>query len=294
MGARRVKLDLRSVDAGRGCAERPSLPRVTLPAAPDRRSATDEPAAPVLVPPAALVSRLHSVIEELLVSNPSATSSESYVQHHVEFALLREPVDPRYYLRIGINYHGAKVQHIQYDAATGQLVGWNPAGDALGTGRKAKVLLAGVTIFDRDVDEPMMNDTKVGGGEIPAGRYVRIEFKVRGFLGKTKNLDGGQLEKDLDLVKTDRADLMVVCLSETAHRKWRGEGAVHQAARRTGTARFAQLLAAPSDLHGAARLVRAIDFEGQRWQVSTQRVVGSAASPMPGAEHFVTLAWRGV
>lgn len=252
----------------------------------------DEPASPVLVPPKALVDRIHSILEELLTRNPAATSSESYVQHHIEFALLEEEVEPRYYLRIGINYHGAKVQHIQYDAATGGLIGWNPGGDALGVGQNAQILLAGVTIFDRDADEPMMNDTKVGGGEIPRGRYVRIEFKVRGFLGKTKNLAGSQLEKDIDLIKTDRADLMVVCLSETAHRKWRGEGSAFHATRRTGTDRFAKLLVEPDVLTGTDALVRDIDFEGQHWSVSSQLVVGAPDSAMPGAKHFITLAWR--
>lgn len=266
--------------------------RMSEPTLPPAESLDDEPASPVLVPPAALIDRLHSVIEDLLRENPAATSSESYVQNHIEYALLEEDTDPRYYLRIGINYHGAKVQHIQYDADSGVLVGWNPEGDALGTGKRAQVLLANVTIFDRDPAEPMMNDTKVGGGEIPTGRYVRIEFKVRGFLGKTKNLDGKQLEKDINLIQNDRADLMVVCLSETAHRKWRGEGPSHQAGRRTGTERFQQLLVAPTQLSGTDVLLREIDFEGQPWSVSTQRVIGAPGSSMPGAQHFVTIAWR--
>ena len=41
----------------------------------------------------------------------------------------------------------------------------DPDGDALGIGSKAKMLLANYTIFDRLQDEPMMSDTKVGGGE---------------------------------------------------------------------------------------------------------------------------------
>lgn len=251
-----------------------------------------EPLARGQAPPEELVALTHGILRELLEDNPAATSSEAYVRSHLELALLRVATIPRYFLRIGINYHGAKVQHIQLDQDSGVLVGWNPKGDALGTGRRAKVLLAGATIFDRDPDEPMMNDSKIGGGCVPAGRYVRIEFKVRGYLGQTKNLDGKQLEKDIDLLKEDRADLMVVCLSETAHRKWRGEGPRHQAERRTGTSRFAQLLVSPWELPGTDVYRREIDFEGQRWVVTSQRVVGADASTMPGAEHYVTCAWR--
>ncbi len=210
----------------------------------------------------------------------------------MEFAVIDADVTPRYYLRIGINYHGQKVQHLQTDPTTGVLIGWNPSGDALGIGNSAKVLLAGHTIFDRDPDEPMMNDTKIGGGDIPGGNYIRIEFKARGWLGQTKNLDGKQLEKDLDLLQQDKADLLVICLSETAHRKWRGEGPAHQAARRTGTERFSEILVPVGELAGTDVLLREIEFESQRWTVSTQRVIGAADSMMPGAEHFITLCWR--
>lgn len=244
-----------------------------------------------VTPPRSLVRHLQRALKELLARNPAATSSEAYTQHHVEFSLINARVNPRYSLRIGINYHGQKVQQIQR-ASSGTLHGWNPGGDALGAGDDAKLLLAGHTILPRDPDEPLMNDTKIGGGEIPAGSYVRAEFKVRGWLGKTRNLDGKQLEKDLDLLKRDRADLLVICLSETAHRKWRGEGPPHQAARRTGTGRFRRILISPSRLRGSRVSLRYITFERQRWCVSTQRVVGAANSLMPEAEHFVTLCWR--
>ncbi len=239
-----------------------------------------------------LIQRIHQIIAELLAENPMATSSEAFVQNHIEFELVSLPLEPRYFVRIGINYHGQKIQHLMVSSDTSMLVGWNPSGDALGTGKRAKMLLAGYTIFDRDPDEPMMNDTKIGGGEIAEGYYVRGEFKVRGWLGKTKNLDGKQLEKDLDLLKNGQADLLVLCLSETAHRKWRGEGPGHHAGRRTGTARFAQILVRPEETAGLERHQRTIDFEGQQWNVSVQRVEGSAGSAMPAAEHFVTLCWR--
>lgn len=221
-----------------------------------------------------------------------ATSSESYVQHNVEFAVLEYPIDPRYYLRIGINYHGQQVQHIQIDARTNELVGWHRAGDALATGENAKMRLAGWTIFPRDASEQLMSDTKIGGGRISKDLYVRVEFKVRGWLGKTKNLAGKELEKDIDLVQQDKADLLVVCLSETAHLKWRGEGPAHQVLRRTGIHRFRQILVDPAILDKDEILERNVIFEGHPWGISTQRVVGSYNSAMPGAEHFVTLAWR--
>jgi len=57
-------------------------------------------------PPTSLIEFIHGIIAELLTSNPAATSSEAYVRHHLEFELINVPVNPRYYLRIGINYHG--------------------------------------------------------------------------------------------------------------------------------------------------------------------------------------------
>ncbi|MHC5595210.1 MAG: hypothetical protein ACYTXC_04470 [Nostoc sp.] len=242
-------------------------------------------------PPDSLVQLIHETLSELLENNPDATSSEAYVQHYMQFEIMRANITPRYYLRIGINYHGQKVQHLRIDSSTGRLIGWNPSGDALGTGKNAKVLLAGVTIFDRDPHEPMMNDAKIGGGDIPQHKYIRVEFKARGWLGQTKNLGGKQLEKDLDLLKEDKADLLVICLSETAHRKWRGEGVSHQIIRRTGIKRFQQILVETTQLSGQNILKRQIIFEDYKWVVSTQRVTGYLNSTMPGAEHYITLCW---
>lgn len=245
------------------------------------------------VPPTGLIDWVDQALDDLLSRNPAATSSEAYLQHHLEFAILAAPVTPRYHIRIGINYHGQKVQHLQLDETTGVLIGWNPTGDALATGSRARMLLAGHTIFPRDPSEPMMSDTKIGGGRIPSGRYVRLEFKARGWLGKTKNLDGKQFEKDLDLLKNDRADLIVACLSETAHRKWCGEGPLHHALRRTGCERFREILV---DVGGMStdRLERTVDFEGQPWVVRTRRIRGAPDSIMPGALHLVTFCWRDV
>jgi len=225
-------------------------------------------------PPESLVDHIHEIIYDILSEEPWATSSEALLQHYIEFELLMKDVDPSYVLRIGINYHGQKVQHLRTDGDD-VLVGWNPTGDALGTGEDAKVLLAGHTIFDRADHEPMMSDTKVGGAGIPQDRFVRIEFKTRGWLGKTKNLDGAQLEKDLDLLKDGDADLLVICLSETAHRKWRGEGPKHHASRRVGVDRFSQFLIHTDTIQEGERRDWNIIFEGQPWRVSCQCVAGN-------------------
>ncbi len=256
-------------------------------------------------PPRNLRIKLHKILADLLRENPAATSSESYVQHHVEFALLAEPIAPRYRLRTGINYRGEHVQQLAY-RANGELIGWNPKGDALGTGARAKMLLAGKTIVARDPDEQHMTDCKIGGGRVPSGKYVRTEFKVRGWLGRTKNLGGEQVLKDFRLLRDDRADLFVMALSEVAHRKWCGEGPAHQVKRRTGCAEFEKVLINPDALDGTKITTRDVvgfqidakldpdepAVQPQHWRVSTQRVVGSASSNMPGAEHFVTLCWR--
>lgn len=242
-------------------------------------------------PPESLIKLIHNILYRLLKRNPAATSSEAYILNHVEMQIIDAPVVPRYFVRIGINYHGQKVQQLQLNSV-GKLVGWNSSGDALGTGRNAKMLLSGFTIFDRDPTEPMMNDTKIGGGDIATDSYIRVEVKARGWLGKTKNLDGKQLEKDIDLIKQDKADLLVLCLSETAHRKWRGEGPQYQSNRRTGISRFLPILVSSDRLASTRILRRTINYEGQTWTVSTQKIKGSSASMMPGAKHFVTICWR--
>src|SRR5437762_210004 len=82
------------------------------------------------IPPPTLVQLIHEKLSDLLTSNPAATSSEAYVRNHMEFKVIDQDCDPHYYLRIGINYHGDKVQHLQTDKK-GVLIGWNPKGDAL-------------------------------------------------------------------------------------------------------------------------------------------------------------------
>jgi hypothetical protein len=243
-------------------------------------------------PPSDLLDLIEEILVELLEENPMATSSEAFVQNYVELEIMSSEQRPPYYLRIGINYHGQMVQHITVDPLTGVLVGWNPDGDALGTGKKAKMLLAGVTIFPRDNNEPMMNDTKVGGGSLADDGYVRIEWKVRGWLGKTKNLAGKEFEKDIDLLSTGNADLLVWCLSETAHRKFRGEGPDHQVLRRTGVARFRPLLPSIEELEKTPEITRAVSYEGHQLIARTRLVEGDANSVMPGALHTITMVWH--
>lgn len=244
-------------------------------------------------PPTDIIEFSHHTLGELLETNPLATCSEAYLQNHYEFTLLQHSNTLNYFLRIGINYHGKKVQHIMIDNTTNTLVGWNPAGNALGTGDNAKLLLANHTIFNRDPDEQLMSDSKIAGGNLPTNSYLRIEFKVRGWIGKTKNLDGKQLEKDLDLLKSDKADLLILCLSETAHSKFRGEGDEYQASRRSGTNRLSQLLFPLSTYMLSRTLYESdVNFEGQDWHISSQKICANNNSFMPGSIHTITLIWR--
>lgn len=157
-----------------------------------------------VTPPDDLIEFVRSTVSDLVRLNPLAPSSEKYIQYHVEFELLRSGAG--YHLRIGINYRGAKVQEVRI--RDGMLVGWNAAGQALGRGGNAKMLLAGHTIVERDANEQLMSDSKFSGGRLPDGKYVRTEFKTRGWLGQTRNLDGKQLEKDIDLLHAGQSTVM--------------------------------------------------------------------------------------
>lgn len=263
-----------------------------------------------MIPPTPLIDDIQRILVDLLTKNPLATSSEAFVQNLIEFDLVNVQTIPRYLLRIGINYHGAKVQHLSADA-NNRLIGWNPAGDALATGDNAKMRLANHTIFPRNDNEHMLSDCKVGGGSIPTGQFVRIEFKVRGWLGKTKNLDGKQMHKDIDLLGSDRADLLVWCLSETAHEKWRGAGPAHQVQRRTGCADFLPLLQPIANITTTRQTFPVVTYRRtqpadpievaswagiwtspQQWTVSAIKITGDPNSLMPGADHYVTFIWR--
>jgi len=237
---------------------------------------------PTIVPPNRFIQHISDHLADLLSTNPASTSSEAYVQNHLEFAMLNDG----YTLRAGINYHGGKVQELRL--VNGTLHGWNPQGNALGTASRAKMLLSGYTIVDRDSNEHDMSDSKFSGGTIPQGNYLRVEFKCRGWLGKTKNLDGKQLLKDIDLLKDAKADLLVILLSETAHKKWRGEGDAHHAQRRTGTDIFSQILIPIR----TSTLTRNINLNGQNWTIYCRKVIGSRGSIMPEAEHYINMCWR--
>lgn len=243
-----------------------------------------------LRPPNRFRTLIHRELKSLLERNPLATVSESFIQHHIEFFLLNLKAWPRYFVRIGINFHGGLVQELKFNKK-GVLIGWNPKGDPLGIRHNAKIILSGPngTIVSRESNEPMMSDSKFGGGCLPHNRYIRLEYKVRGWLGKTKNLDGKQLEKDLDLLKRDKADLLVVCLSETAHLKWRGHGPEHQASRRTSVNRFKVVLPRLECISSNKISSKCITFENQKWRVTAQRAYGRKTSPMPGALHSIIL-----
>ena len=258
-----------------------------------------------LAPPAHLVDLIEERLSKLLRVNPLATSSEAYVRETVELAVVKSDVEPRYGLRIGINYHGQQVQHIQI-GPDGQIVGWNSGGRWDASGSTAKMRLGGYTIFPRLPDEQLMSDAKFYGGHITPGRFIRCEFKVRGWLGKTRNLDGNQLLKDFELLAQDRADLLIICLSEVAYRKWRGEGPQGQVIRRVGLEYFTPVLPRTSLFDpNTSQLNNRIDFvtprktadgweDGPRqaWVVRRRKVVASQRSVMPGAEHYIVLCWR--
>lgn len=240
-----------------------------------------------------LREHLHDVLSRLMEEEPLATQSEAYLQHRVETELLHWAIAPPYTIRIGINYHGQWVQHMTLD--NGVIVGWNPGGDVFSSRANAKMRMKGYSIFARRPNEQLMTDSRIGGGPVAMDEFVRTEFKVRGWLGKTRNLDGAQLLKDVNLLRDDLADLLVVTLSERAYLQWRGGGPAHQAVRRTGVVTFRAFLP-PPPAHGAITSATGtwpaeIDRVAFTFESSTQRVTAAAASTMPGAVHFVTLVW---
>ena len=256
------------------------------------------------IPPAHLLDLIETCLITLLRTNPLATSSEAFVRETVELSVVKSLHEPRYGLRIGINYHGQMVQQIALDAE-GHVIGWNPNGEWGATRARAKMRLGGYTIFPRNEDEHSMSDAKFYGGDIPDQEFVRCEFKVRGWLGKTRNLDGGQLLKDFELLAQDYADLLVICLSEVAYRKWRGEGNQREIDRRIGLIYFSPVLQSIEDYDADGRLDGEVEIDTptktdtgwrpgqrQRWAVRRTKVIASPRSVMPGAEHYVILCWR--
>ena len=109
----------------------------------------------------------------------------------------------------------------------------------------------------------MMSDTKVGGGVMPKNKFVRIEYKVRGWLGKTKNLDGKQLEKDLNLLKNDTDLLVIACLKTIRNGE---EGSAYQVKRRTSISRL-KILFNYEDIV-SEKITNRVNFEGQNWNVN--------------------------
>ena len=202
---------------------------------------------PAVDPPLNLVEEMMNFVQGILIGNPLVTGSEKHLEAMIEQRFLLNGSA----LRIGINYHGANVQHIQLNE-DGNIVGWNPEGDVFARSAGKKMILKSNsednpgTIIDREVGEHSNSDTKIQNGRFLAtDEYVRIEHKVRGWLGKTRNLDGEQLMKDIALLLHNQADLLHWSLSEAAYRKFRGEGPANNARRRAGTTQFFSLL--PND-----------------------------------------------
>ncbi len=258
-----------------------------------------------------------NIVRGVLIANPLVTGSEKRLEAIIEDQFLLKGSA----IRIGINYHGQYVQHVQLNDE-GNIAGWNPEGDVFRRGSKNKMIMKSTdpdnpgTIIDRDDGEHNNTDSKIQNGRfLREAEYVRVEHKVRGWLGKTRNLDGEQLMKDIALLQHNQADLLHWSLSEAAYRKFRGEGPVHQAQRRSGTTQFFSLL--PND-----RLLenknRRLDFyvnitgdytwrkgvaetpieEGETTQfnfpvsVSVAKVDSGNQPPMPHCEHYVIMIRR--
>ena len=48
-------------------------------------------------PPTEFIETLQKIINDLLVENPAATSSEQFLQHHVEFELMKININEIFY-----------------------------------------------------------------------------------------------------------------------------------------------------------------------------------------------------
>ena len=274
-------------------------------------------AMPPAEPPQSMIEEMLIYLQDLYERNPLSSSNEAYLQnrieHHFIFTL-------DYTLRLGANYRGANIQLIRTNAA-GRLIGWNPAGSVFGVGRRGKLILKNQapggerTIFPREAGESTQTDTKLQSGpDLNDDEYVRIEHKVRGWNGKSRNLDGIQFLKDIVLLQEGEADLLHWSLSEAAYRKWRGEGPNPNA--RAGLPQFQPVLTLDPDgandridfnttipgnftprsnINGGAGPVAnagvVYNFNVDV-SVTILRVQANAASIMPTAEHYVVLIRR--
>jgi hypothetical protein len=271
---------------------------------------------PAAEPPQSMIDEMLSYLQDLYQRNPLASSNEAYLQNRIEHHFI---FNHGYTLRLGANYHGAYIQLIRTNA--GRLIGWNPAGSVFGRGRDGKLILrnnaAGgeETIFPREAGESTQTDTKLQSGpDLNDDEYVRIEHKVRGWDGKSRNLDGIQFLKDIVLLQEEEADLLHWSLSEAAYRKWRGEGPNPDA--RAGLPQFQPVLMLDpdgandrSDFNtsipgnftprsqigggaGPVALAGVVYNFNVDVSVTILRVRANAASIMPTAEHYVVLIRR--
>jgi hypothetical protein len=273
---------------------------------------------PAAEPPAQMIEQILEYLVPLYTDRPLASSNEAYLQNRIEHHFI---FNLGYSLRIGINYHGGMIQLIRVNPVTGRLVGWNQNGSVFGIGHRNKLIMTTQqprgesTVFPREPNESTQTDTKLQAGpNLNSDQYVRIEHKVRGWDGKSKNLDGKQFLKDIVLLQGNEADLLHWSLSEAAYRKWRGERP--RANQRAGLVQFQPILGLDPDgaddradfnaqvggdftpagniEGGAGRLAEA----GVAYQfaldisVTIHRVRADANSIMPTAEHYIVLIRR--
>jgi hypothetical protein len=263
-----------------------------------------------------MIVEMLNYLRDLYERNPLASSNEAYLQNRIEHHFI---FNLGYTLRLGANYHGAYIQLIRTNA--GRLIGWNPAGSVFGRGQNGKLILRNnvvggeQTIFPREAGESTQTDTKLQSGPyLNDDQYVRIEHKVRGWNGKSRNLDGTQFLKDIVLLQEREADLLHWSLSEAAYRKWRGEGPNPGA--RAGLTQFQPVLTLDpdgvndqidfnttipgnftprSEIGGGAGTVAFANVVynfNVDVSVTILRVRAGAASIMPTAEHYVVLIRR--
>ena len=77
-----------------------------------------------------------NIVRGVLIANPLVTGSEKRLEAIIEDQFLLKGSA----IRIGINYHGQYVQHVQLNDE-GNIAGWNPEGDVFRRGSKNKMIM---------------------------------------------------------------------------------------------------------------------------------------------------------